>query len=199
MAWVVSGLGTNVFSAPVSSNRRVGPKCVCFNAGQPLGYLSSWPLFALAHHFVVWYCAEKVYPGKVFRSPRWWYRYRGSGSREGLSWRHESSRGSNLFGENVDVGLWWTWVCEEISHSRQRLLCRWKWFGPLDSAWLLCLCWNQLDVLPFRSLWGLKGLATGGIRLRLRNKNLNITDTGIGTFWWPSRLVESYHYRFLSG
>ena len=45
----------------------------------------------------------------------------------------------------------------------------------------------------------LKGLATGGIRLRLRNKNLNITDTGIGTFWWPSRLVESYHYRFLSG
>lgn len=70
MAWVVSGLGTNVFSAPVSSNRRVGPKFVCFNAGQPLGYLSSWPLFALAHHFVVWYCAEKVYPAKVFRSPR---------------------------------------------------------------------------------------------------------------------------------
>ena len=27
---------------------------------------------------------------------------------------------------------------------------------------------------------------------------LNITDIGIGTFWWPSRLVESYHYHFLS-
>lgn len=25
-----------------------------------------WPLFALSHHFVVWYCADKVYPGKKF-------------------------------------------------------------------------------------------------------------------------------------
>lgn len=31
-AWVVSGLGTNVFSAPASKDRRVGPKFVCFNA-----------------------------------------------------------------------------------------------------------------------------------------------------------------------
>ena len=28
---------------------------------------------------------------------------------------------------------------------------------------------------------------------------LNITDNGIGTFWWLSHLVESYHYRFLFG
>lgn len=28
--------------------------------------LSVWPLFALSHHFVVWYCADKVYPGKKF-------------------------------------------------------------------------------------------------------------------------------------
>lgn len=25
-------------------------------------FLSSWPLFALCHHFVLWYCADKVYP-----------------------------------------------------------------------------------------------------------------------------------------
>lgn len=35
-------------------------------AGQPLGYLSSWSLFALNHHLMVWYCADKVYPGRLF-------------------------------------------------------------------------------------------------------------------------------------
>ncbi|KAF9589105.1 hypothetical protein IFM89_019155 [Coptis chinensis] len=30
-------------------------------------YYSSWPLFALSHHFLVWYCAELVYPGREFR------------------------------------------------------------------------------------------------------------------------------------
>lgn len=39
---------------------------VSFVVGQPLGYLSSWPLFALAHHFIVWVAAELVYPGKLF-------------------------------------------------------------------------------------------------------------------------------------
>lgn len=29
-------------------------------------YRLSWPLFARSHHFVVWYCADKVYPGKKF-------------------------------------------------------------------------------------------------------------------------------------
>lgn len=33
---------------------------------QPLRYYSSWPLFALSHHFLVWWCAEKVYPGVHF-------------------------------------------------------------------------------------------------------------------------------------
>uniref|UniRef100_A0A5C7GQ78 RNA-dependent RNA polymerase n=1 Tax=Acer yangbiense TaxID=1000413 RepID=A0A5C7GQ78_9ROSI len=65
-SWVFSGLGVNVFVAPASLN---GPnKYVRFSTGQPLGYLSSWPLFALAHHFVVWYCAEQVYPGMRFRN-----------------------------------------------------------------------------------------------------------------------------------
>ncbi|XP_075515538.1 uncharacterized protein LOC142550184 [Primulina tabacum] len=39
---------------------------ISFVAGQPLGYRSSWPLFALTHHIVVWWCAEQVYPGSHF-------------------------------------------------------------------------------------------------------------------------------------
>ncbi|OMP12970.1 RNA-dependent RNA polymerase, mitoviral [Corchorus olitorius] len=39
---------------------------VSFVAGQPLGYYSSWPLFALSHHLVVWVAAEQAYPGKRF-------------------------------------------------------------------------------------------------------------------------------------
>ncbi|KAG6467742.1 hypothetical protein ZIOFF_074389 (mitochondrion) [Zingiber officinale] len=34
--------------------------------GQPLGYYTSWPLFALSHHIVVWWCAQQVYPGQRF-------------------------------------------------------------------------------------------------------------------------------------
>lgn len=39
---------------------------VQFVAGQPLTYYSSWPLFALSHHILVWYCAERLYPGRLF-------------------------------------------------------------------------------------------------------------------------------------
>lgn len=42
------------------------PAKVSFVAGQPLGYYSSWPLFALSHHMVVWYAAEHVYPSSFF-------------------------------------------------------------------------------------------------------------------------------------
>ncbi|KAI5667123.1 hypothetical protein M9H77_16976 [Catharanthus roseus] len=31
-----------------------------------LGYYSSWALFALSHHLIVWLTAEEVYPGQVF-------------------------------------------------------------------------------------------------------------------------------------
>lgn len=37
---------------------------VCFMTGQPLGYYSSWPLFALSHHFLVWTAADLVYPDR---------------------------------------------------------------------------------------------------------------------------------------
>lgn len=32
-----------------------------FTTGQPLGYYSSWPLFAINHHLMIWICADKVY------------------------------------------------------------------------------------------------------------------------------------------
>ncbi|KAK2658106.1 hypothetical protein Ddye_011158 [Dipteronia dyeriana] len=64
-SWVVSGLGCNVFLAPTS--QKGSPFFVRFRTGQPLGYLSSLPLFALSHHFVVGLAADRVYPETVFR------------------------------------------------------------------------------------------------------------------------------------
>nr|UJQ92483.1 MAG: putative RNA-dependent RNA polymerase [Mitoviridae sp.] len=55
-------LAHNVFSIRC----RKGWSSLCFVAGQPLGYYMSWPLFAISHHFVVWYCAEQIYPGRKF-------------------------------------------------------------------------------------------------------------------------------------
>lgn len=61
-AWIKSGLLTNVFTAPSGS---LGyPKYLRFQVGQPLGLLSSWPLFALSHHYLVWHAAHTVYPYK---------------------------------------------------------------------------------------------------------------------------------------
>lgn len=66
-AWVVSELGVNVFRAPQGSLKDI--KFLKFSTGQPLGFLSSWPLFTLCHHIIVWLAAEEVYPGIKF------YRY----------------------------------------------------------------------------------------------------------------------------
>lgn len=38
-----------------------------FTKGQPLGFYSSWPVFALTHHALVWLAASKAYPGTVFQ------------------------------------------------------------------------------------------------------------------------------------
>lgn len=61
-SWVDSGLEANIFQAPDGSKERL----IHFTVGQPLGYLSSWPLFTLCHHIVVWLAAESVYPGRKF-------------------------------------------------------------------------------------------------------------------------------------
>lgn len=37
-----------------------------FTKGQPLGIYSSWPVFTLTHHMLVWLAADKVRPGAVF-------------------------------------------------------------------------------------------------------------------------------------
>lgn len=50
-SWVVSGLGCNVFLAPTF--QKASLLFVRFRTGQPFGYLSSWPLFALSHPAVV--------------------------------------------------------------------------------------------------------------------------------------------------
>lgn len=35
---------------------------VWFTRGQPLGFYSSWPMFTLTLHMLVWLSAERVYP-----------------------------------------------------------------------------------------------------------------------------------------
>ncbi|XP_028059367.1 uncharacterized protein LOC114263071 [Camellia sinensis] len=62
-AAVNSCLAFNRFQVPFVNTKGWGLSFIC---GQPLGYYSSWPLFALSHHFVVWYCAERVRPGRHF-------------------------------------------------------------------------------------------------------------------------------------
>lgn len=57
-------LACNVFHVPFVKRKE---SVVSFVTGQPLGRLgSSWPLFALSHHLLVWDCAEQVYPGPLF-------------------------------------------------------------------------------------------------------------------------------------
>nr|UJQ92583.1 MAG: putative RNA-dependent RNA polymerase [Mitoviridae sp.] len=63
---VRSALALNIFEVPFVKPRKGAPSVVSFVCGQPLGYYSSWPLFALSHHFLVWWCAEQVYPGIRF-------------------------------------------------------------------------------------------------------------------------------------
>lgn len=74
-AVVNSALACNVFfisfdnseKAPNHKlNMRNKERWISFVAGQPLGYRSSWPLFALTHHILVWWCAEQVKPGVLF-------------------------------------------------------------------------------------------------------------------------------------
>ena len=60
---VRSALALNIFEVPFVKRANSAVSFVC---GQPLGYYSSWPLFALSHHYFVWWCAEKVYPGVRF-------------------------------------------------------------------------------------------------------------------------------------
>ena len=63
---VNSCLATNLFYVPFVKQTKHA--WISFTAGQPLGYHSSWPLFALTHHLLVWWAAEQVYPTEYFNS-----------------------------------------------------------------------------------------------------------------------------------
>lgn len=60
---VNSTLACCVFEVPFVKKKH---SQVTFTAGKPLGYLSSWPLFALSNHLLIWHCAQEAYPGRYF-------------------------------------------------------------------------------------------------------------------------------------
>lgn len=68
---IVNGtLGLNTFDIRGLINKSLRgrprpPQLVSFVTGQPLGYYSSWSLFSLSHHWLVWTAAELAYPGKT--------------------------------------------------------------------------------------------------------------------------------------
>lgn len=64
-AVVNSTLACHRFEVPFAKGLNLSG--VSFVTGQPLGFLSSWPLFALTHHLIVWAAAELVNPGQKFR------------------------------------------------------------------------------------------------------------------------------------
>jgi len=62
IAIVDSGLGYSQFLVNPPWVR--SQKEINFQVGQPLGYYSSWALFALSHHAIVWLAADRVYPNR---------------------------------------------------------------------------------------------------------------------------------------
>lgn len=61
-AVVVAGLSTSRFLVGPPLVKHHQSETIRFVVGQPLGYHSSWALFALCHHLVVWWAAERAYP-----------------------------------------------------------------------------------------------------------------------------------------
>jgi hypothetical protein len=55
------GLRANLFDVP-GSKYPIG-----YQTGQQMGYYSSWPLFALSHHVLIWWIALQVYPERRFQ------------------------------------------------------------------------------------------------------------------------------------
>ncbi len=55
------------FRSPDKCSKVTKARVYRFTRGQPLGYYSSWPVFTLTHHMLVWYSAWNVYPGRIFK------------------------------------------------------------------------------------------------------------------------------------
>lgn len=93
---------------------RTPDSLVSFCTGQPLGYLSSWPLFVLSHHVYIWACAEKVYPSAYFD------RYAILGDDvviacgSDLSGRTPSFWYTSVCSEDIGFKQWILWVCETV-------------------------------------------------------------------------------------
>lgn len=60
-------MSNTVFRVPETfSEKRLRGNIYRFTKGQPLGFDSPWPVFALTHHALVWIAAWRARPGKLF-------------------------------------------------------------------------------------------------------------------------------------
>lgn len=66
-SWLTA-MSQTPFRSPERMTRTHKGKVFKFNRGQPLGFYSSWPVFTLTHHLLVWIAAERRQKGKVFKN-----------------------------------------------------------------------------------------------------------------------------------
>lgn len=57
---------TSSINVPDSRYRPERPRRTYYRRGQPLGLYSSWSIFTMVHHLIVWVSAEAAYPGVDF-------------------------------------------------------------------------------------------------------------------------------------
>ncbi|DAB41747.1 RNA-dependent RNA polymerase [Dahlia pinnata mitovirus 1] len=60
-------MNQTAFRSPEKVGSPLRARVYRFTRGQPLGFYSSWPSFALTHHMVVWLAAWRVYPTQKFK------------------------------------------------------------------------------------------------------------------------------------
>lgn len=130
-------LACNVFLVPFVKNKRTQ---VSFVAGQPLGYSSSWPLFTLSHHILIWWCAEQVYPGIHLTN----YAVLGddvviADPQVGKGGVLGQLRSWYLLSERTHIWLWGCWVCKTVLRSRH------------GTGFLPCVCYKSIK-LPLYSM-----------------------------------------------
>nr|DAB41751.1 TPA_inf: RNA-dependent RNA polymerase [Erigeron breviscapus mitovirus 1]DAB41752.1 TPA_inf: RNA-dependent RNA polymerase [Erigeron breviscapus mitovirus 1] len=60
-------MNMTAFRSPEKTGSPLRARLYRFTRGQPLGFYSSWPSFALTHHMLVWLAAWRVYPSRIFK------------------------------------------------------------------------------------------------------------------------------------
>ena len=179
-------------------NKSIGPKFVCFNARQPDGYLYSWLLSRLPitlwcgiaqKRFIQVKCFDLLSDDIVIKDLEVARVYRDV---------------MNRIGVKISLAKTLTLDCGGLEFVK-KFRVRNRELSPLS----LKMIWSTRFSVAFMPMLNTIGSSSLLVSLRLKGAGykqyssstkeyLNITDTGIGTFWWPSRLVESYHHRFLS-